>query len=108
MVEIQHLSGAGEELSDTIPNPVRPIGYHAEPNLFFGNKACFFDGLEGRGNLLICSHLVPADQMLNSILVQKVDAKPFHLLPVAFAPFSFSGEKALGGQALVRHRQSSS
>ncbi len=105
MVEIHDLPGIGEQLLDSVPDPVRPVSHHTEPHLLLGNEAGFLDGSKSIGYLMMVRHLVPADHMLDSVIVNEIEPESFYFLPISLASLSLAGR---GGQAPVLHRESSS
>ena len=81
VVIIHHLPGIGEELLNSVPDPIRPVCHHTEPHFLLGNEAGFLDGSKSIGYLMIVRHLVPADHMFDYVLVNEIEPESLDFLP---------------------------
>jgi len=91
MGEIHDLPGIGEEFLDSVPDPVRPVSHHTEPHLLLGNEAGFLHGSKSIGNLVTVRRLVPADHMLDSVVVTEIEPESLDFLPISLAFLSLAG-----------------
>src|SRR5215212_11134899 len=90
VIVVEHLPGTGKERLDVFPYPRRPIADHTQAHLLFGNHACLFDLREGIAQLLLVLHLMPAQHMDNTLVLDQIKPEALGIAPLA-VPCGASG-----------------
>ncbi len=76
VVAIENLLCAGKYLFGPIPYPLCPVPYDAKAYLVFRDESGIFNGLQISGKFLVCRHLMPTDEVLDSLPVDQVESEP--------------------------------
>src|SRR5215471_19180780 len=82
MVIVEHLACLGKQGLNMFPDPLRPIPNHTQPHAGFRNQVCLFDLLQGLSQVAFRLHLMPAQDMHDTLAVEQVETKPLGFAPL--------------------------
>jgi hypothetical protein len=83
VIGVEPRTGPGQERLDVFPYPSRPIADHTKAHLICGNHACLFDLLEGIAPLLLVLHLMPAQPMDKTLVIDEIKPEALGISPLA-------------------------